>query len=137
MFLEGPGLHYAYDFFEWLIPARECSLCAGVQVALDTFTLDPLWVAVFFLVTGALEGREISREVLPDLRAEFWPAVKASWGVSAVLFPIQLYSFRFMPLCYRVLVVNLIDVFWTFTMSYASHRRALRRRRLAAGAKSD
>ena len=46
-----------------------------------------------------------------------------SWAVSAVLFPIQWASFRYLPVEARVLSVNLIDVCWTATMSWFSHRR--------------
>ena len=74
------------------------------------------------VVTGVLERRP-ARELVSDLRAEWRPAVCGSWAVSAVLFPIQWASFRYLPVEARVLSVNLIDVCWTATMSWFSHRR--------------
>ena len=105
-----------------LVPGATSTAGALCQVAIDTLLFDPCWVAVFFVVTGALERRP-ARETVANLRAEWRAAVCGSWAVSAVLFPIQWASFRCLPVEARVLSVNLIDVCWTATMSWFSHRR--------------
>ena len=77
---------------------------SGVAITTQKLTLlfDPCWVAVFFVVTGALERRP-ARETVANLRAEWRAAVCGSWAVSAVLFPIQWASFRCLPVEARVL----------------------------------
>lgn len=55
---------------------------------------------------------------------EFWPAVRGSWVVSFVFCPLQFATFRFLPLEFRVLSVNVCDIAWTSVLSYFSHKAA-------------
>ena len=40
---------------------------------------------------------------------------------SAAFTPVQFYSFRYLPVRYRVLVVNVCDVLWYATVSLGRH----------------
>lgn len=53
---------------------------------------------------------------------EFWPAVRGSWVVSFCFCPLQFLTFRYLPLEFRVLSVNLCDIAWTSVLSYFSHK---------------
>ena len=57
---------------------------------------------------------------------EFWPAVRGSWAISALFCPIQFVTFRYLPLEFRVLSVNVCDIAWTSVLSYFSHKAAPR-----------
>lgn len=53
---------------------------------------------------------------------EFWPAVRGSWVVSFFFCPLQFVTFRYLPLEFRVLSVNVCDIAWTSVLSYFSHK---------------
>jgi len=119
----GPGLHLAYGILEHLIPTTGGgALPALMHVCADTFMLDPLFVCSFFIMTGSFERKSLFKEILPQLKREYFSALHGSWAVSALFMPIQYTSFRYLPVQYRVLVVNTIDLAWTATMSFFSHK---------------
>lgn len=53
---------------------------------------------------------------------QFWPAVHGSWVVSFFFCPVQFLTFRYLPLEFRVLSVNVGDIAWTSVLSYFSHK---------------
>ena len=57
-----------------------------------------------------------------ELEEQFINNVKASWLAALGLAPFQLLSFRYLPMTWRVLAVNLQDVIWVMAMSYVTHR---------------
>ncbi|CAN0124416.1 unnamed protein product, partial [Heterosigma akashiwo] len=125
IFITGPILHLAYELLEHLVPTEGGgALPAVLHVAADTFLLDPLFVCTFFLTTGLFERRPLWADTLPRLRREFPAALRGSWSVSAVCLPVQFASFRYVPVRYRVLLVNCIDLAWTATMSFFSHKES-------------
>lgn len=92
----GPGLHYLYTFLERLIPSQKGFFAAALHVAVDELIFDPLFVlgasavtqrcqpAVceadtsclcppafhhtgFFFLCGALEGRDLVKDIIPQV----------------------------------------------------------------------
>ncbi|CAM9707711.1 unnamed protein product [Choristocarpus tenellus] len=124
MFFTGPGLHALYGVLERLVPtAGHGAVPAAVHVLVDTFMFDPIFVASFFCVTGFVEGRSFLRDILPNMKSrEYWSAVRGTWAISLLFCPIQFFSFRYLPLQFRVMVVNLCDIGWTSVLSFFSHR---------------
>ncbi|CAM9600541.1 unnamed protein product [Phaeothamnion confervicola] len=137
VFLTGPGLHFLYGLLEATIPTSggrlPAALPAMLHVLFDTFVFDPMFVCSFFCMTGVLERRPLLGDVVPQLQREYWAALRGSWGVSIVFWPIQYWTFRYMPLQFRVMVVNLCDVCWTATLSFFSHRDEAAAGELGAG----
>jgi hypothetical protein len=121
--VSGPLLHFAYNIMESIIPVSgpHASLAALSQVLIDNFILDSIFVAVMFVTTGIAEG--YARQIIPQLKKDFFTTVKAGWVTSLLLIPLEFVCFRFLPLNFRVLGMNIIDIFWEAMISYMVHRR--------------
>lgn len=64
-----PVLHAMYELMEFCIPTTGGGvLPAATHLVLDTFLLDPVFVACFFCTTGLLESRPLTTDVLPALK---------------------------------------------------------------------
>ncbi|KZT58908.1 hypothetical protein CALCODRAFT_494394 [Calocera cornea HHB12733] len=87
-----------------------------LKVSLDQFVLTPGIVAVFFTSMALMEGQggeEVRRRL-----AEAWaPTLVRNWGV---FIPTQLVNFSVVPLHHRLLVVNVVSLFWNTYLSYAN-----------------
>ena len=94
---------------------------ALAQVAIDELIFDPLFVATFFFTTGLVERQHLWRETLPNLRQQYWPTLRGAFLASALFTPVQLVSFRYLPVSTRVLVVNACDVLWYAAVSIGRH----------------
>jgi peroxisomal membrane protein 2 len=122
--VSGPLLHFAYEVLEYLIPVTgpSASVAAMAQVLIDNFVLDSVFVGVLFVTTGIAEGFTTD-QIKSQFRKDFFPAVRAGWATSLILLPLQFACFRFLPLHFRVLGVNVIDILWQGMISYMVHRR--------------
>lgn len=92
--ITGPGLHYLYSTLERLVPAQKGALAAITHVAVDEFIFDPLFVLGFFFLCGAIEGKDLRQEIVPQVRREYWPALKGGWMVSLLFLPLEFATFR-------------------------------------------
>lgn len=121
----GPMLHIAYNILEHLIPVAgggaTAAMAALAQVLINDFVLDAIFVATTFVTTGVAEG--YSHQIIPQLRKDYFATIKASWATSLGLMPLEFVCFRFLPLSFRVLGMNFIDIFWEALISYMIHRR--------------
>lgn len=117
----GPGLHFLYTKLESFMPSRSSTRAALFHVAVDEFIFDPMFVLLFFVLCGSLEGKSFRGEVIPQIKSEYWSALKGGWAVSLLFLPLEFSTFRYLPLEFRVLVVNLTDVAWTAVVSFYSH----------------
>eukprot|EP00977_Amphora_coffeiformis_P013927 scaffold3806_cov169-Amphora_coffeaeformis.AAC.3 len=119
-FISGPLMHFAYDLFDRVLPIHGNG-AALVHVLADSIFLDAIFVAATYIVTGRMEGYKF-RQVMPQLRKDYLPTLKASWATSIFLMPVEFVCFRFLPLNYRVLAVNFIDLIWDGVISFMAHR---------------
>lgn len=121
--ISGPLLHFAYNVLESIIPVAGpyASLAALIQVLIDDFVLDAIFVAIMFVTTGVAEG--YTRQIIPQFRKDFFNTIKAGWVTSLLLMPLEFVCFRFLPLNFRVLGMNIIDIFWEAIISFMVHRR--------------
>ena len=121
--VSGPGLHLGYAWLERRIPcANRGSLRNAVaQVAVDELVFDPIFIGTFFFTTGLVERQHLWRETLPNLRRQYWPTLRGAVLTSALFTPVQLFSFRYLPVQTRVLVVNTCDVLWYAAVSLGRH----------------
>ena len=125
LILTGPGLHFLYGSLEHFVPTADGDVLAVcIHVLFDEFLFDPMFVALFFVLTGLIEGKHLFREILPhvrmgclsavdgmrsanllcvcfffffllqQLRREYWTAVTSLWGLSFVFIPLQYVSFK-------------------------------------------
>lgn len=125
VFVSGPVLHVAYNCLENLIPisggGMAATIAAMLHVLIDVFVLDAFAVATRFVTTGFAEG--YAQQILSQFREDYPAAVKASWATSFCFMPLQFLIFRFLPLQFRVLGINLIDIAWEAMVSYIIHQR--------------
>jgi peroxisomal membrane protein 2 len=106
----GPATHYWQDFLQRLFHGQNDILTVMKKVFIDQMSFGPIMnVAFMAFVTLALEGRDISAlgaKILHD-----YPLVQLNgwkvWPLAALI------NYRFVPLQFRVLFVNLVALGWS------------------------
>lgn len=124
----GPLMHCAYDFLERVLPTEDpgasgmqSTLAALSHVVINDYILDCGFIAILFITSGLGEGYKIS-EIFSQMKKDYVPAVKASWGATIVTVPVEFVCFNFLPSHFRVLCMNVIDIVWGTLVSYMAHR---------------
>ncbi len=88
------------------------------RVALDQLIFAPNAIGLFFFVTGALEGHNLST-TYTKLKNVYWDVLLSNY----TLWPaVQLFNFYFIPLHYQSILVNTISVGWNAYLSRANAR---------------
>ncbi|KZO95523.1 hypothetical protein CALVIDRAFT_537900 [Calocera viscosa TUFC12733] len=107
-----------YRLLERLPPSVTLTPRLGVmlKVGLDQFILTPGIIAVFYTSMALMEG-EGGEEVKRRLGEAWAPTLVRNWGV---FIPTQLVNFSVVPLHHRLLVVNVVSLFWNTYLSYAN-----------------
>lgn len=126
--ISGPLMHMSYEALEEHFPvlAEDGSSSADswfmviFQVLVDAILMDSVFVATVIIAGAVLEGR--GDGILEEMRSSYIPAVKAPWKSSLFWSPVQLLSFKYVPLHFRVVAVNLQDIAWSATISCMAHR---------------
>jgi hypothetical protein len=95
-------------------------LAALLHVAFDQVVMAFPYVAGMMIVTALVEGH--GSNLAQELEEEYMNNVKASWMAALLLAPYQFLAFRYLPITWRVLAVNIQDVIWVMAMSYVTHR---------------
>ena len=126
-FISGPLLHFSYGLLESLIPVASfsgwyASLAALSHVLIDDFIVDAVFIAIMFVSTGIGEGYS-RKQLIPQFKRDYFPTVRAGWATSVVVLPLEFCLFRFLPLNYRVLGMNFIDIIWEAVVSFMVHKR--------------
>ncbi|KAL7562183.1 hypothetical protein ACA910_013442 [Epithemia clementina (nom. ined.)] len=122
LLLSGPLMHLGYEVFEHVLPiSGGGTLAALAHVVADTVLLDSIFIATTFWMTGLFEGFSI-QQILSQFRRDYVATIKAGGLTSFLVMPVELICFRFLPLSFRVLAVNFIDIVWDGVISYMAHR---------------
>ncbi|GFR48060.1 hypothetical protein Agub_g9895 [Astrephomene gubernaculifera] len=106
----GPSAHYWQKFMELLCSGKTDVKTVTLKVLIDQLTYGPVCNMLFMLFAAvAMEGRPLAA-VLRNIPHEF-PAVQLDgWQ----LWPLAtLINYRFVPLQFRVLFMNLVALLWT------------------------
>ncbi|CAL9132997.1 unnamed protein product [Musa textilis] len=104
----GPIGHYWYEYLDRIIQVRlqlqpKSMKFVTSKVAADGLIFGPLDLLIFFSYMGLASGRSIS-QVKEDVKRDFLPALI----VGGTVWPIvQVANFRFVPVRYQLLYVNL------------------------------
>mmetsp|Transcript_7601 Transcript_7601/g.11610 ORF Transcript_7601/g.11610 Transcript_7601/m.11610 type:complete len:352 (+) Transcript_7601:142-1197(+) len=133
--ITGPLLHLMYAGLEELLPVScgnplSASIAALSQVLIDDILVDAIFVAIAFITTGFGEGYSPS-QIIKQMKANFYSTVKAGWTTSFILMPLEFVCFRFLPVSFRVLGMNFIDLIWDGTVSFMVHRHRKKEDRLS------
>ncbi|VFV38226.1 peroxisomal membrane protein 2-like [Lynx pardinus] len=106
-FFTGPLSHFFYLFMEHWIPS-EVPWAGVKRLLLDRLLFAPAFLLLFLLVMNFLEGRDAAA-LSVQIRRSFWPALRMNWRVWT---PVQFININYVPLQFRVLVANLVSLFW-------------------------
>ncbi|XP_022965930.1 protein SYM1-like isoform X2 [Cucurbita maxima] len=104
----GPVGHMWYEGLDRFIRLRlqlqpKSAKFVGAKLAMDGLIFGPIDLVVFFSYMGFANGKEVS-EVKEDLKRDFVPAFLLSGTVWPI---IQVANFRYVPVRYQLLYVNL------------------------------
>lgn len=121
LFISGPLLHFAYDWFESFVTSWKIGnvwIESVAQVFMDILVLDSFFTWTLMVTSAVLQGHDVVKE----LKNDYIPAVYVAWMSSFSMAPLQMLNFGVVPLRYRVLVTNLQDVIWNAAVSTMAHR---------------
>ncbi|KAM7260008.1 hypothetical protein ACFE04_015749 [Oxalis oulophora] len=104
----GPVGHFWYEGLDRFLRSRllmrpNSVRFVGAKVALDGILFGPLDLLVFFTYMGFSSGKSIS-QVKDDVKRDFIPALILEGGIWPI---VQVANFRFVPVRYQLLYVNL------------------------------
>lgn len=114
----GPGLRTWYIILDRVVKG------AGTSAALKKMLLDqtiwaPSFLAMFFCLVSAMNGKGIE-EVKDKLRNDYVNAMKVNYMIWPA---VQIVNFKFVPMQHRVIVVNIVALFWNTYLAYTSHKQ--------------
>ena len=114
----GPGLRSWYIILEKVVKGT------GTAVALKKMLLDqiiwaPSFLAMFFCLVGLMNGRS-KEEIKDKFKIDYVSAIKVNY----LIWPaVQMLNFKFVPMQHRVVVVNIVALFWNTYLAYTSHKQ--------------
>lgn len=123
----GPVMHYAYAFFESMIPTANTVGIMSILSPLshciaDSIVVDSFFVGTMFFTSGLFEGLSLFDEIIPQIKRDYFTIMRAAVLSSLSLVPLEFMIFRFFPIAFRPLCVNFLDIFWTAVVSFVTHR---------------
>ncbi|GAA5822535.1 hypothetical protein JCM10212_004237 [Sporobolomyces blumeae] len=115
------GLVFAPVVTKWFTALERIKLASKplqltARVAADQFLFTPVMVGVFFTSQTFLEGKGID-EAQRRLRESWWPTLQKNWQL---WIPTQAANFAIVPVHLRLVVVNVVSLFWNAYLSYAN-----------------
>ncbi|KAG7342866.1 Mpv17 / PMP22 family protein [Nitzschia inconspicua] len=123
MLLSGPLLHYCFEAMETYLPTEGDGnvMVTLTHVLINDYIIDSVYIALSFAFTSLAEGYSLL-ELVRIFRNDFWATVSASWCTSLAFTPIEFVCFGYLPLHFRVLFMNFVDLVWGAIISFFSHR---------------
>lgn len=127
LLLVGAPVHMWYKFLEStkvkLAPklAGEYAKFKGaaVQMAMDQLLYAPLSIVIYFTYMNALDGRSLT-EIQERIASDFWPTLRVNYAIWPA---VQLLNFSFIPFHYRLLVNNVVSIFWGSFLSHTQFKQ--------------
>lgn len=109
----GPIAHAWYGVLERLVTTPHRYLGVAIRMSLDAFLFSPVAVAGYFVMRGALEGRDLPG-IAAKLNSKWQQATVASWHFWPVA---NVVNFSVVPVAFRVLFNNCLSLFWNAYLS--------------------
>ena len=112
---------YSTMFTSFSLVSQRQYVNAFLHVAIDQGLMAFPFVAIMMLITGIVEGHwnslggEFTSDYIDNIHA-LWLAALLGIG------PMQIIAFRLLPLKWRALAANMLDVLEVMVMSYLAHR---------------
>ncbi|KAL3806266.1 hypothetical protein ACHAXA_004777 [Cyclostephanos tholiformis] len=112
---------YSTMFTSFSLVSQRQYVNAFLHVAIDQGFMAFPFVAIMMLITGIVEGHWNS--LGEEFTSDYIDNIHALWLASLLgIGPIQIIAFRFLPLKWRALAANILDVLEVMVMSYLAHR---------------
>jgi hypothetical protein len=112
-----PVLHYWYQFINKAVPGTSLSRVLQ-RTCWDEFVFTPFYLPVFLTALWTLEGSP-PLKIKNMLYHELGQVIVAEW---IVWVPTMFLTFRFAPVKFQVLVINLVGVGWQTVLSLMSSK---------------
>ncbi|SCV71183.1 BQ2448_2771 [Microbotryum intermedium] len=90
----------------------------ATRVGLDQFVLTPVLVSVFYSSMAIAEGKGL-QGAQDRVRSAWWPTLQKNWGL---FIPVQIANFAIVPAHLRLVLVNVVSLFWNAYLSYANSK---------------
>jgi len=116
LFHGGPR-HYFYVYLERFIPGRTIS-CAVKKVLCDQTIISPFVDSTFLYGVSIMESQTPAQAWM-SLKEKFLQVYLCDWLLWP---PFQMLNFTLVPLKFRVLFVNLMNLAWNTILSYFQHQ---------------
>lgn len=91
-----------------------------IHVAFDQILMGMVYVFGFMSITALIEGHSLS-SLAAELHDDYFRNLFASWAAEVFFAPIQIFTFGKISKEFRVLSINLLDMFWVTLMSILTH----------------
>ena len=114
----GPGLRAWYGILERNVTGSVKTI-ALKKMVIDQTLLAPFFVATFFCLSDGLGGKSIS-DMRVNLQENYLNTMKVNYYVWPA---VQLCNFYFVPLSHRVLVANVVALFWNTFLAYTVSKK--------------
>mmetsp|Transcript_40416 Transcript_40416/g.47286 ORF Transcript_40416/g.47286 Transcript_40416/m.47286 type:complete len:259 (-) Transcript_40416:89-865(-) len=113
-----PCLHHWYNWLSAAMPGKSIAPVLK-RVFVDEFIFTPVYVPAFMGLLWSFEGNKF--EDIPHMIREEWLNIMIfDW---CVYIPVQFFNFRYNPVKYQVLVMNLVGVGWSCFISWRAQRQ--------------
>jgi Mpv17 / PMP22 family len=127
-----PVLHYWYVGLARAIPGTELWPVLK-RVFFDEFVFTPVYIPVLMGILWSLEGVEPKH--LPRMIEEEWLNILMfDWSV---YIPVQFVNFRFVPVKYQVLVINIVGVGWNCFVSWRAQGQQAKQQQIQESKDQD
>jgi len=111
-----PVLHHWYNVINRAIPGTSFPRVLQRTFA-DEFLFSPIYVPAFLSMLWKLEGSS-NEDIWKMLKSECPSIIVTEW---AMWIPTMIITFRYVPVKFQVMVVNLVGVVWNTFLAYAAN----------------
>ena len=116
--MAGPSMHVWYRALDRVFHGTGMR-SAVRKTAADQLLFLPVYLAVFVGVMAALRG-DRPTDIAQLLRRDMAHMLAASYAVWPA---VQLVNFRFVPLRHRILVINVVCLFWNTYIGWRAEKK--------------
>mmetsp|Transcript_16714 Transcript_16714/g.34332 ORF Transcript_16714/g.34332 Transcript_16714/m.34332 type:complete len:307 (-) Transcript_16714:215-1135(-) len=112
-----PVLHNWYQFINRTVPGRSFSRVLQ-RTFWDEFVFSPMYIPAFLGMLWKLEG-VTNEKILEMIKSECPSIIVAEW---AMWVPTMIVTFRYAPVKFQVLVINVVGVVWQTFLAHAANK---------------
>ena len=117
LFIHGPFCHFLFNFLEHTWAGKEVSIII-TKVLVDQLFFCPIISTIFLMYVNILQGKSLT-QLGVVLREDLPIAMITSWKVWSL---VHITSYLFVPLKFRVLYINIIQIFYSIFLSMLGNK---------------